>query len=102
MLVIGRRVDTMINWQQAKPGDFSIDEKETIINSYKDVDGTDVTHICTSETKIINKIIRVYGEVLEVKVDYYIVSGTTGEKIPTQVRVRIPKRQFYTLRSFIE
>ena len=87
----------MLNWNNAKQATFSYDERETVVSS-----SNGITEICTSETTIITKILKLYSNTLEVKVDYFTLSSVDGSKIPTQVRVTIPKKQYFTLRSLRE
>lgn len=84
----------MLIWDNAKQGTFSQDERETIICS-----DSKETVICTSDTPTVTRVIKLYSEILDVDVLYYNVSSTTGEKYPTEVRVKIPKGRFVTLRS---
>lgn len=81
-----------LNWNGAKEGTFMQDERETLISSNNE--GTD---ICTSETKIITKIIKLYSDQLDVKVLYY--NNTDNGKVPTEVKVHIPRTQYFTVRS---
>lgn len=81
-----------LNWNGAKEGTFTQDERETLISSNNE--GTD---ICTSEVKIINKIVKLYSDQLDVKVLYY--NNTDNGKVPTEVKVHIPRTQYFTVRS---
>ena len=84
----------MLVWDKAKQGTFTQDEKETII-----ITDAKETTITTSDTPMVTKVVRLYSDVLDVKVLYYSVSSTTQEKYPTEVQVTIPKKRFVTLRS---
>lgn len=85
-----------LNWEKAKRGTFTPEERETLVCS--NMDGTAV---CSSEPIIIAKIIRLYHEQLDVKVVYF-KEDENGSKIPTEVKVMIPKKQFFGLRSIKE
>lgn len=96
---MAKRVDYSqfdLDWSVAKEGTFSVEEKETLICS--NVNGTVV---CSSEAQIITKLVRLYSEKLNVKVLYYTIQED-GTKLPTEVRVTIPKKRFFTLRSIID
>ena len=84
----------MLIWDKAKQGTFTQDEKETIVCT-----SNEETTICSSDTPMINKVLKLYSDILDVHVLYYNISSTTGEKYPTEVRVVIPKGRFVTLRS---
>lgn len=84
----------MLIWDKAKQGTFIQEEKETII-----IADSKETVVTTSDTKMINKVIKLYENVLDIEVLYYSISRTTEEKFPTEVQVKIPKARFVTLRS---
>ena len=93
---MAKRVDFSqfnLDWSNAKEGTFSADEKETVICS-----NSEGTVVCSSEAQIITKLAKLYSDKLEVRVLYYTVQDD-GNKLPTEVRVFIPKKRYFTLRS---
>ena len=84
----------MVNWEKSKQGLFTREEQETTI-----ITNREETLITSSDTKMINKLIKLYAEQLEIKVLYFGVSSVNQEKFPTEVRVRIPKGRHVTLRK---
>lgn len=82
-----------LNWSKAREGTFTQEERETIVCS--NMDGT---FICTSEKTIITKICKLYHDKLDIQVLYYTNTNNSG-KMPTEVRVWIPKLKYFGLRS---
>lgn len=82
-----------LNWDNAKVGTFTQEERETLVCS--NMDGT---FICTSEKSIITRICKLYHDKLEIKVLYYTETNNSG-KMPTEIRVHIPKLKYFGLRS---
>ena len=82
----------MLIWDKAKKGSFTGDEKETFICS-----NNEGTSICSSETRIITKILKLYNDKLDIRVVYYR-EDEEGKK-PTEVQVFIPKKMYFSLRS---
>lgn len=85
-----------LNWDNAKVGTFTQEERETLVCS--NMDGT---FICTSEKSIITRICKLYHDKLEIKVLYYTETNNSG-KMPTEIRVHIPKLKYFGLRSLKE
>lgn len=85
-----------LDWTNAKEGTFTQDERETLICS-----NSEGTFICTSEKSIITKICKLYNDKLEIKVLYYTETNNSG-KMPTEIRVYIPKLKYFGLRSLKE
>lgn len=75
----------MLNWNNAKQGEFYMEERETLI-----ITNTKQTLVTTSEKSMINQILKLYEE-LEIKVLYYMIDAKTNEKIPSEICVEIPK-----------
>ena len=82
----------MLIWDKAKKGTFTGEERETLICS-----NNEGTSICSSETRIITKILKLYNDKLNIQVMYY-KDDEDGRK-PTEVQVFIPKKMYFSLRS---